>query len=143
MVDAGPEHVLNQGIVWDPGTGAGDRYTKRHPVPFGEYIPWRSVFRANFGQLALIPRDMVAAPAPTRCEVAGIDGGRRDLLRRGLRRRHPRPGRARAPSCSSVQTSNAMFIHTGQIDQQFEITRLRALETGRYVWWPPPTASPA
>ena len=32
-----------------------------------------------------------------------------------------------------VQTSNAMFIHTGQIDQQFEITRLRALETGRYV----------
>ena len=26
-----------------------------------------------------------------------------------------------------------MFIHTGQIDQQFEITRLRALETGRYV----------
>ena len=32
-----------------------------------------------------------------------------------------------------VQTSNATFIHTGQIDQQFEITRLRALETGRYV----------
>lgn len=32
-----------------------------------------------------------------------------------------------------VQTSNALFIHTGQIDQQFAISRLRALETGRYV----------
>ena len=28
-----------------------------------------------------------------------------------------------------VQTSNAMFIHTAQIDQQFAISRLRAIET--------------
>jgi apolipoprotein N-acyltransferase len=32
-----------------------------------------------------------------------------------------------------VQTSNAMFINTSQIEQQFEISRLRAIETGRYV----------
>ena len=32
-----------------------------------------------------------------------------------------------------VQTSNATFIHTDQIDQQFAITRLRAIETGRWV----------
>jgi apolipoprotein N-acyltransferase len=32
-----------------------------------------------------------------------------------------------------VQTSNAMFIHTAQIDQQFAISRLRAIETDRYV----------
>jgi apolipoprotein N-acyltransferase len=32
-----------------------------------------------------------------------------------------------------VQTSNAMFIHTAQIDQQFAISRLRAIETHRYV----------
>ena len=38
--------------------------------------------------------------------------------------------RARAVT---VQTSNAMFVLTSQIDQQFEICRLRALETGRYV----------
>ena len=33
----------------------------------------------------------------------------------------------------TVQTSNAMFSNTAQIDQQFEISRLRAVETGRYV----------
>ncbi len=32
-----------------------------------------------------------------------------------------------------VQSSNATFIHTDQIDQQFAITRLRAMETGRWV----------
>ena len=40
---------------------------------------------------------------------------------------------ARGGELVTVQTSNAMFIHTGQIDQQFEISRLRAQETGRYV----------
>jgi apolipoprotein N-acyltransferase len=132
MVDAGPEHVLNQGIVWDPDTGGGERYTKWHPVPFGEYIPWRNVFRDNFGRLALIPRDMIAGTRTQPLTVAGIDvadaicfdvaydDGIHAQLREGA-------------ELLVVQTSNAMFIHTSQIEQQFEITRLRALETGRYV----------
>ena len=33
----------------------------------------------------------------------------------------------------TVQTSNATFIHTSQIDQQFAISRLRAIELGRWV----------
>ena len=32
-----------------------------------------------------------------------------------------------------VQTNNATYMGTGQVDQQFAIARLRALETGRYV----------
>jgi apolipoprotein N-acyltransferase len=132
MVDAGAEHVLNQGIVWVPGVGAGDRYTKRHPVPFGEYIPWRSVFRSNFGRLALIPRDMRSGTrvepirmadtevADAICFDVAYDDGIHAQIRHGAQ-------------LLVVQTSNAMFINTSQIDQQFEISRLRALETGRYV----------
>ena len=132
MVDAGEDHVLNQGIVWDPSTGGGDRYTKRHPVPFGEYIPWRGVFGSNFGKLALIPRDMKAGTriqpldiADTRVaaaicfDIAYDDGIHAQVMSGG--------------EAVVVQTSNAMFIHTHQIEQQFEITRLRALETGRTV----------
>ena len=33
----------------------------------------------------------------------------------------------------TVQTSNAIFIFTDQIDQQFAITRLRAIESGRWL----------
>jgi apolipoprotein N-acyltransferase len=132
MIDAGSEHVLNQGIVWHPETGGGDRYTKWHPVPFGEYIPWRSVFRDNFGRLALIPRDMRSGTRTEPLHVAGTavgdaicfdvayDDGIHAQLRNGA-------------ELLVVQTSNAMFIHTSQIQQQFEISRLRAIETGRYV----------
>src|SRR4051794_2181723 len=72
IVDAGPDHVLNQGIVWDPDTGAGDRYTKRHPVPFGEYIPGRELFTRQFGRLAEIPRDMLSGTRKEPLRVAGV-----------------------------------------------------------------------
>lgn len=132
MVDAGPRHVKNQGIVWHPETGPGERYTKWHPVPYGEYIPMRSVFAGTFGRLALIPRDMVAGHRTTPLLIAGTlvadaicfdvayDDGLYAQIRNGAQ-------------LVVVQTSNATFIHTSQIDQQFAISRVRALETGRFL----------
>lgn len=127
------DHVLNQGIVYDPVTGAGDRYTKRHPVPFGEYIPYRSFFgQFEFSRLDQVPRDMLSGTRKEPLRIAGVevadvicfdisyDDTIVDQITRGGR-------------LLVVQTSNAMFIHTGQIEQQFDISRLRALETGRTV----------
>lgn len=132
IVDAGPEHVLNQGIVWDPVTGAGDRYTKRHPVPFGEYIPARELFTRQFGRLAEIPRDMLSGTREQPLRIAGVevadsicfDVAYDDGIYAQV---------ARGAQLLAVQTSNATFIHTDQIDQQFAITRLRAIETGRWL----------
>ena len=135
IVDApDPDDVLNQGIVFDPGTGAGDRYTKRHPVPFGEYIPYRQKLGAerNFGRLRQVPRDMLSGTRTSPLRIAGTkvadaicfdvayDDAISDQVRGGA-------------ELLTVQTSNALFIHTGQIEQQFAISRLRALETGRPV----------
>ena len=130
MVDVGTDRILNQGIVWDPDTGPGDRYSKHHPVPFGEYVPWRSVFAGSFARLQRVPRDMMAGTRTTPLTIAGVpvadaicfdvayDDGIHDQVTRGGR-------------MLVVQTSNATFVHTDQLDQQFDITRLRALETGR------------
>ncbi len=127
------KEVLNQGIVWQPGLGAGDRYTKRHPVAYGEYIPFRgSVIPDTYGQLSLIPRDMARG---TRLEPLRISGARiADAICFDVSYDDVIHGQvARGGQLITVQTSNAMFINTAQIDQQFEISRLRAIETGRYV----------
>ena len=132
IVDDGPEHVLNQGIVWDPETGPGERYTKWHPVPYGEYIPFRRYIDANFGDLARIGRDMRAGSRRTPLDVAGVrvadaicfdvayDDGIHAQVRNGA-------------DLLAVQTSNATFIFTDQVDQQFAITRLRAIEAGKWL----------
>jgi apolipoprotein N-acyltransferase len=134
MVDARrDDEVLNQGIVWQPGLGGGDRYTKRHPVPFGEYIPFRdTLFDSNFGKLEMIPRDMVRG---TRLEPLRIAGARlASAICFDVAYDDGLHGQvARGAGLVTVQTSNAMFIRTAQIDQQYEITRLRAIETGRYL----------
>jgi apolipoprotein N-acyltransferase len=127
IVDDGPEHVLNQGIVWDPVTGPGERYTKWHPVPYGEYIPFRDYVDFNFGELARIKRDMRAGDrteplrigeillADAICFDVAYDDGLHAQVREGA-------------ELLTVQTSNATFIFTDQVDQQFAITRLRAIE---------------
>ncbi len=132
----GPHDVENRGIVWSPGTaarpGPGDYYAKRHPVPFGEYIPMRDQLATYFRRLDQIPRDMVAGTRSGALELGGTtlgdvicfevayDGLVHDVVRQGAR-------------FLVVQTNNATYMGTGQIEQQFAIARLRAMETDRWV----------
>ena len=132
IVDDGPEHILNQGIVWDPATGPGERYTKQHPVPYGEYIPYRRYWDPEFGQLALISRDMKSGTRTEPLRIAGIDVA--DAICFDVAYDDVMPPQVRAGAeLLTVQTSNASFIFTHQIEQQFAITRLRAIEAGRWL----------
>ncbi|RYB91747.1 apolipoprotein N-acyltransferase [Nocardioides oleivorans] len=126
--------VLNQGIVFQPGLGSGDRYTKRHPVPYGEYIPFRDVswMPSTYGRLTEVPRDMVRGTSLEPITVAGLKVA--DAICFDVAYDDGIGGQvARGAQLVAVQTSNAMFSRTSQLDQQFEISRLRAQETGRWV----------
>lgn len=128
-----PGQVRNQGIVWTPQGDVGERYTKRHPVPFGEYVPFRSALSwLPVGRLAMIPRDMQPGTRERPLDVAGarvadvicFDVAFDDALSAQV---------ARGAQIVTVQTSNATFTGTAQLDQQFGISRLRAMEVGRSV----------
>ncbi|WP_431949090.1 apolipoprotein N-acyltransferase [Actinacidiphila sp. bgisy167] len=133
LVD-GPDadHVQNEGIVWDPDNGPGDHYTKQHPVPFGEYVPFRRQLTKVIKRLDQVPRDFypgkgsgVLQIGPAKlgdviCFEVAYDGIVRDTVAAGAR-------------ALVIQTNNATYGRTGQPEQQLAMSRLRAVEHGRAV----------
>ena len=126
------DRISNAGVVWDPVDGPGARYVKRHPVPFGEYVPLRSVLRRLTDKVDLVPRDFAAGDevgvldvGPVRlgdviCFEVAYDDLVRDVVTGGGR-------------LVVVQTNNATFGRSGETTQQLAMGRLRAVEHGRAV----------
>ncbi|MFD0905965.1 apolipoprotein N-acyltransferase [Actinomadura sediminis] len=122
--------VENRGIVWDPRTGPGDHYVKRHPVPFGEYVPFRDVLTRFIDRLDQIPRDFVHGTrsgvmrlgpvtiGDVICFEVAYDQEVRDVA---------------AGRLLVVQTNNATYGHTSLPPQQIAMSRLRAVEHGRTI----------
>ncbi|MFP5369516.1 MAG: apolipoprotein N-acyltransferase, partial [Actinomycetes bacterium] len=123
--------ISNTAIVWDPENGPGDTYVKRHPVPFGEYVPARSFFRW-FSEDVDRVTDQFAGDEVGVLELGGArlgdlicfevvyDGLVRDVVAGGA-------------GMLVVQTNNATFGYTDESEQQLAMSRLRAVETGRTV----------
>ena len=126
-----PSLALNQSIVWT-ASGPEDRYTKQHLVPFGEYVPLRPLAELVSSRVADIERDMISGGAAQPLTVAGLrvaaalcfDVAYDDVVRSQVKQ---------GVDLVTVQTSNAMFLGTAQLEQQWVITRARAAEVGRSV----------
>jgi apolipoprotein N-acyltransferase len=126
-----PTTVRNIAYVWDPRTGPGESYVKRHPVPFAEYIPLRGIARLVSKDVDLVRRDFVAGDHPgilrvgpatvgdVICFEVAYDGIVRDA--------------AEKSEMIVVQTNNATFGRSNETWQQLAMGRLRAIEHGRPV----------
>ncbi|KAM9862546.1 apolipoprotein N-acyltransferase [Leucobacter sp. BZR 635] len=129
----------NSSVVWGPEgiaeTAAGSRYDKRYPVPFAEYMPNRSFFRAlapelvdlvqleyEHGEFApvhgfeALGREIVAGVAI--CFDIIFDDQAEQMIDEGA-------------EVIFAPTNNADFGRTDESVQQLQIARLRAIETGR------------
>jgi apolipoprotein N-acyltransferase len=127
-----PGKYYNRGIVWDPVTGPGEYYDKRHPVPFAEYMPYRSFFRIFSDKVDLIRGEFLPGDRPGNLDVAGVAVGDvicfevvyddlvADVVRGGAQ-------------VIVVQTNNATFGWTDETYQQQAMSRVRAVEHGREV----------
>jgi Apolipoprotein N-acyltransferase len=128
----GDDQRRNAGIVWEPNTGPGATYVKRHPVPFGEYIPLRSLARAVSDKVDLVPRDMVAGDKPGALRIGPVTVG--DVICFEVAYDDiVRDATTHGGDILVVQTNNATFGRTGETYQQLAMSRLRAVEHGRTV----------
>ena len=126
----------------DPGTGRRGPLHQAAPGAVRGVHPVArpALQRRNFERARPDPaRHGSAAPAPSRCGSPAPWSPTRSASTSRTTTRSPTRCAAGA-ELLVVQTSNAIFIHTDQIEQQFAISRLRALETGRTSWSPRPTA---
>lgn len=127
------ERFYNTSLLWEAGEGAVDRFSKRNPVPFGEYIPDRWFYDALAPELTgLIQRGYSPGTEPPVFELDGAIAGLAicfDVIYDGLIWEGARDG----AELYLLQTNNADFRGTDENQQQLAIARLRAIETGRSV----------
>lgn len=142
-VDANGDEVYryyNTSTLWRAGDGQVDFYDKRHPVPFGEYVPDRWFWRQFAPDLIdLIGREYTPGTTDAVLDVGSDKTGGRSVL-------------AGVAICFDIvddqlltemveqgaqvvfaQTNNADFGRTDESVQQLAIARIRAIETGRTV----------
>ena len=123
----------NTSLLWTEDGADGQVHDKRHPVPFGEYVPDRAFFNALAPDLiGLIQREYTPGTNPPVIDVDGVRVGLAicfdviydDVISEGM---------AEGAEVLVFQTNNADFRGTNENLQQLAFARMRAIETGRSV----------
>lgn len=124
-----PGTSINSAMVWDPTDGPGQQHIKRQLVPFGEYLPLRSIVSAvssyadsagNFvAGNGVVDLNGIQVAVATCYEVA-FD----DLVTESVKA---------GATVIAVPTNNATFGRTEMTFQQLAMSRVRAVEHGRSV----------
>lgn len=109
----------------------GPSYTKQRPVPFGEFVPAREALDW-FPPLRQIPFDVVPGGGAQVIPVAGARVGAVICFENtfpDLAREQVRAG----ADVLVVSTNNSSFGQSAMSAQHLQFSRLRAVETGRWV----------
>jgi len=125
------DRFYNTSLLWENGRGVVDHYDKKHPVPFGEYVPDRAFWRSLApGLIDLIGRDYTPGTTNTTFDVNGVIAGI-DICFDITDDNVMRDSVASGAQILIAQTNNADFGRTDESVQQLEIARIRAMELGR------------
>jgi apolipoprotein N-acyltransferase len=127
------EGLSNSVILWDPvDLNVADSYEKMHLVPFGEYLPFRELISKYIKRFSLIPQDFIPGENPNNITLNGAVISPvicfEIAWNKNIFRQIENGGQL-----ISVHTNNATYAFSNQLDQQFMITRIRAMETGRDI----------
>jgi len=137
VVEESAERFKNAAVAFDLSGNIADRYDKVHRVPFGEYVPFRSVI-ARLADLSDVPRDAIAGKGPgvllTRAGSLGV------LISYEVFFADRARAAVRAGGEVILVPTNAASFRGKQVPaQEVAAARLRAMETGRAVIQAAPT----
>jgi apolipoprotein N-acyltransferase len=128
--------MRNASLLWLPGKGPTTVYLKRRLVPFGEYLPFRTLISKITSLTQLLPQDMVPGHKTVVFDVGQIRLGDvicyevafDDLVRSEV---------TAGANVLTVQSNDATFEREGptteESGQQLAMARLRAVEFDRTV----------
>ena len=128
------DEYFNSTLVWErQAANPVATYDKRHPVPFGEYVPDRPFWRLFAPDLIdLIQREYTPGTATPAVDVGGVPVGLAicfDVIYDDV----ARDGAQAGAQVFMYQTNNADFRGTDENLQQLAFARMRAIESGRSV----------
>ena len=126
-----PRTFRNTIVRFGPGGEVVEAYDKRILVPFGEYVPWRSVL-GGLPPLAAVPTDGVPGDRAFVFDIGGVKVGPvtcYESLFPDLVRDQVRAG----AQVLVVSTNNASYGRTPASRQHLAFSQVRAVETGRWV----------
>ncbi len=142
MEGPGPYERQTTSLWWDADQGVTARYSKRNLVPFGEWIPFRRQLLPVIPMLQMVGAQGVPGTGPG---VLSVDVPNHGTTRVGVmicfelaydetfREMIGNPSIGGGAQLVTVQSNNATYAGTGQISQQWAITRIRAMESRREV----------
>lgn len=131
LITEGPRErtSYNEAALFTDSVEPDQRYVKRQLVPFGEYIPFRSLFEW-IPQLDRVPYDGLPGEAPTVIDAAGHGIGAVicfEIIFPNLVRDQVDAG----ADVLAVLTNNSSFGRGAASEQHQAFSSLRAVETGR------------
>jgi apolipoprotein N-acyltransferase len=115
------------------------RYDKVRRVPFGEYVPLRGVLEAVGAPVDQIPRDAVAGTGPAYLDMPSGERLGVVISWEVFFGSRARDGVQHGAGVIMNPTNGSSYTGTGLQTQQVASSRLRAVETGRWVVQAAPT----
>lgn len=129
---AGPREWDNYNILFAPNGAIVGEYLKRHPVPFGEFVPMRN-FLKFIPQLAQVPRDLRRGEGPIVFPMAvGEDSFRLGsvISYEGAFPRYLRSQAKAGAQLMVVATNEGSYGRGPASDQLIEMVRINAAAVG-------------
>jgi len=136
--DFNAKFFTNAQVVVQANGSITDRYDKVRRVPFGEYMPFRNLLKSLGAPVNLVPRDALAGTGIAVLDVAGVRMGvviSWEVFFAG----RVREGIQHGGQLIINPTNGASFTGTILQSQQIAVSRLRAIENGRWLVQVSPT----